>query len=182
MKKYYTFLDLSGLQAGTASMPILGYGLKAPDANILQAQYNKSYSGFVGETTGDESEWIYYPNDLTNPPVPPTWLEENIPLLVGVGVAFLVLVIAIIFLVRYYRKKNEKSRMGHVFQDKLTYYGKQEQKKTLVQKMDFSMEEDESERLTKLGEVKKSKSKMAKQTLSLQNKSVDDEVNVPGDR
>lgn len=35
MKTYYTFLDLSGLQAGTASLPILGFGLKVPNANIL---------------------------------------------------------------------------------------------------------------------------------------------------
>jgi hypothetical protein len=35
MKKYYTFYDVNGLQAGTASKPILGFGLKAPNANIL---------------------------------------------------------------------------------------------------------------------------------------------------
>lgn len=63
--KYYTYFN-----AGNETVkPTIGTGLKNPNADILQSQYNRSYENYHNQgfsrKRADQSAWTYTPNRYT---------------------------------------------------------------------------------------------------------------------
>lgn len=146
MLKYYTFFDVSGVQDNGTDHLTIGTGLKNHDATILQSMYNVSYPGFKVQA-GDQSKWTYEPNKYTiikkDDPIT-QFIKKNTVLFVLCCVILAFLIITLLCLCIYLKRKSNKNRMGNVFKDKMTYYGKQNTN-TKVQQMDLSLSLDQGE-------------------------------------
>lgn len=130
MKKYYTFFDVSGVQENNTETLTIGTGRKNPNAKMLESNYNTSYPNFKFQS-GDQSTWTYEPNEFTikkeDNPIS-SFIKKNTVLFVLCCVILAFLIITLCCLCIYLKRKSNKNRMGNIFKDKMTYYGKQNTK------------------------------------------------------
>ena len=95
----------------------------------------------------DLSQWTYEPNPMTTPldddddNVVQKFIKKNMILFIVCCVILGFLLLTLVGLCVYLRKKSQKNRISHMFKDKLTYYGKKETN-TKVQQMDLSISLD----------------------------------------
>jgi len=122
----------------------LGMGERAPENDIGAMHYDPESSFYAPEQPNDVSTWTYTPNKYTdtgNAFV--AFVKKNTVLFILCCGILAFLVITLICLCVYLRRKSNKNRMNHMFKDKMTYYGRQP-KNTKVQEMDLSLSLDES--------------------------------------
>lgn len=87
--------------------------------------------------TGDVSSWTYQPNPWqflpNNTPISNNttdggsfdkFIKKNTFLFVICCVILGFLIVTLLCLCIYLKRKSNKNRMGHIFKDKMTYYGK----------------------------------------------------------
>lgn len=127
-KKYYTYFDLNIVQSKESDKLRIGTGLRNTNINILNLQYNVNADGFDHQS-GDQSQWTYEPNVMStlkdeDDDVVTRFIKKNMELFIICCVILAFLILTLIGLCVYLRKKSNKNRMGNVFKDKLTYYGK----------------------------------------------------------
>jgi hypothetical protein len=94
---------------------------------MLQLQYNINADGFDHQAN-DISQWTYQPNPMTidddDSNVISKFINKNMNLFIVCCVILALLIVTLIGLCIYLRKKSNANRMNNVFKDKLTYYGK----------------------------------------------------------
>ena len=127
LKKYYTYFDVNAVQTGGKNSMLIGTGLRNKEINILQLQYNKSYEGH-DHAENDLSQWTYTPNPMTTVDdgenVVTRFIKKNMILFVVCCVILGFLILTLVGLCIYLRRKSNKNRMQNIFKDKMTYYGK----------------------------------------------------------
>jgi len=155
MEKYYTFFDVSGYQDGLINTLVVGMGPKKPDVQVLKEHYDYSFATYRNHT-GDVSSWTYEPNPWqflpndTNKNGTDTnggfdgFIKKNTTLFVVCCVILGFLIVTLVCLCIYLKRKSNKNRMGHIFKDKMTYYGKTENTK-IQQQMDLSISLDQGD-------------------------------------
>lgn len=146
-EKYYTYFDVNGVQSEGASSLRIGTGVKKMNVQLLQQQYNISSPNYA-QNKLDLSQWTFEPNPMTTLPgdgdnAVTKFIKKNMILFIVCCVILGFLLITLIGLCVYLRKKSNGSRISHMFKDKLTYYGKKDtQNNTKVQQMDLSISLD----------------------------------------
>lgn len=122
----------------------LGMGERNPADRIGAMHYDPESSYYAPKASDDVSTWTYTPNPYTETDNNFTaFIKKNTVLFILCCVILAFLVVTLICLCVYLKRKSNRNRMNHMFKDKMTYYGRQT-KNTKVQQMDLSMSLDES--------------------------------------
>lgn len=145
LTRYYTVFDMSEYEANENIKHLrLGMGERAPANEIGAMHYDPESSAYAPKASDDVSTWTYTPNKYTETDnVFKAFIKKNTFLFILCCVILAFLVVTLICLCVYLKRKSNKNRMNHMFKDKMTYYGRQP-KNTKVQEMDLSLSLDDS--------------------------------------